>query len=147
MRVHGQIEISCNCVHSVNGNFFPIIRYMSRGIILVTAAIFCSTALHGCTKELTCKVEMGTSYIQFRQAQLQSSLWRIDAIVCDGYASTLVLDPEDYFSGSCSTLKDTDVETYWKFRMGMLCYSDYLGLLTAKANTVMTSSFDLYTTR
>jgi hypothetical protein len=95
-----------------------------------------------------CNVAIGTSYIQFRESDTLSNLWRIDALVCDGtQPTTPVLDPADYFSGSCSTLKDTDVETYWKFRLGTLCYSEYLGLLSAKANTVMTSSFDLFTTR
>lgn len=114
-----------------------------RCILLVALTL----TLHSCTASI-CSVSIGDSVIQFRDSSTQSNMWRIDAILCDGkpYNSSL-LDPMDYFAGSCSSLGDTDVELFYMFQMGSICYNDYTNVLRAKANVTMTSEFDLFTTR
>jgi hypothetical protein len=87
--------------------------------------------------------------MQFRESTSQTGMWRIDSIICDAnytYDSSK-LNPDDYFSGACSQLGDSDTELFYKFLMGTICYPDYSNILKAKANVTMTSSFDLFTTR
>jgi hypothetical protein len=82
-------------------------------------------------------------------------MWRIDAITCDGkpfnntnpFNNETVLQPDDYFAGSCADLGDTDVELFYLFQMGIMCYPQYAQQLRAKANVTMTSELDLFTTR
>jgi hypothetical protein len=82
-------------------------------------------------------------------------MWRIDAITCDGVpfkninptTNETILSADDYFAGSCSNLGDTDVELFYLFQMGIMCYPEHADILKAKANVTMTSEFDLFTTR
>ena len=84
----------------------------------------------------------------FIESDDSPGLWRIESIVCDGKAyPSSKLDPTDFFSGSCGELGDSDVDAYYQFRMGMICYETYIAQLKAKASVTLTSSFDLFTTR
>lgn len=77
-----------------------------------------------------------------------SGEWYISSIVCDGTPQpNFQVNTSDVISGRCSNLGDTDVDLYWKFRLGMLCYANYTQLLEAKANVTMVPAFVTFTSR
>jgi len=126
------------------------ILVVGMNISLSGALLFLSGSLfQSCTNPVTCSVSIGNSTMQFSESTTQIGVWRIDSIQCDTnytYDSSK-LDPNDYFSGACAQLGDSDVELYYLFRMGTMCYNDYDQVLRAKANVTMTSSFELFTAR
>ena len=112
-------------------------------MLLVGLALILST-LSGCASNQKCSVDIGTSSLCFREADIPGN-WRIDSITCDGTASEKVLDPEDYFPGACSQLGDTDYDLYYKFMLGTLCYNDYAEDLSVKAKWSMVVDYDHFT--
>jgi len=120
--------------------------HIFHSVILAAVA---ASVLQSCTNPATCTVSIGDSSMQFSESTSIMGMWRIDWIQCDAnytYNQSL-LDPNDYFSGSCGQLGDSDTELYYLFRMGTICYKDYYSVLIAKANVTMTSAFELFTTR
>ena len=121
---------------------------MNRVAYFAIASICSSALLSGCASSSTCSLAVGNSTITFIDVPGSDSLWTINSVMCDGapIVNRTYL-PNDTMSGSCSNLGDTDFDLYWKFRMGQMCYPEYMTILEAKANASMVSSFVQFTAR
>ena len=114
---------------------------------IASIAILCTAILSGCSGNKTCSVTVGTSSMEFLESDLSNS-WRINLLTCgDEEATPKELDPNDYIPGSCAQLKDYDYENFYKFQLGLLCYSGgtWDAELSTKGELVLVSDYEHFT--
>jgi hypothetical protein len=119
--------------------------------MIVSRILFCAfgALLQGCSNANTCSLTVGNSSIAFGDVLPASSgQWYINSIVCDGSPlKNFEVNTSAVINGRCSDLGDTDVDLYWKFRLGSLCYPAFAPLLEAKANMTLVPAFVMFTAR
>lgn len=120
-------------------------------VMIVRSIALCAfvVLMQGCSRANTCSLTVGKSSIAFGDVWPASSgEWYIHSIVCDGSPlKNFQVNTSSVINGRCSDLGDTDVDLYWKFRLGSLCYPDFAPLLEAKANKTLVPAFVTFTAR